>query len=38
MHATPVKATATSGCKHQHLQQTLSHTSKAMNVIETACV
>jgi hypothetical protein len=34
----PNKSTTTSGCKHRQLQQTLSHTSKAMNLVETACV
>jgi hypothetical protein len=37
MQAMPVKAATMSGCKHQQLHQTLSHTSKAMNLVETAC-
>jgi hypothetical protein len=38
MQAMPVKATTTSGCKHPQLQLSLSHTSKAMSLVETACV
>jgi hypothetical protein len=37
MQATPNKVMAASRCKHRQVQQTLSHTIKAMNLVETAC-